>query len=564
MHGSLPLIATLAVGLGLALLFGLLAQRLRLPPLVGYLLAGMLIGPHTPGFVGDAGVATQLAEIGVMLLMFGVGLHFSWQDLLAVRRTAVPGALLQMAVATGLGALLARAFGLGWGGALVFGLSLSVASTVVLLRALEARHELATGPGRLAVGWLVVEDLAMVIALVMLPALAPMLQGASGSNATPGWGVALLKTLMALGGFALLMAVLGRRALPWLLWQVTRTGSRELFTLAVVVAAVSLAYGAAQGFGVSFALGAFLAGMVLRESPYSQRAAEDTLPLRDAFAVLFFVSVGMLFDPAVLWRDPLPLLAVLAVVLVAKTLAAALLVLARGLPLRTALLVAASLAQIGEFSFILVALGGQLGLLDARAQSWVVAAALASIALNPALFAGVAPLERWLCRRYAWARHAALREPPLASLPEAQAAPDAPVLVVGLGAVGQALALGLLQQGLGVVGIDSSAERVAALREAGGLAVCGDARDPRVLVQAHLQRARLLVLTPADAPLAQQVGQQARILRPELLLLLRAASDEEAERAREAGTTALAPAEAWSGALLRRCQALLGGSATPH
>jgi CPA2 family monovalent cation:H+ antiporter-2 len=273
--------------------------------------------------------------------------------------------------------------------------------------------------------------------------------------------------------------VLGRRALPWLLWQVTRTGSRELFTLAVVVAAVSLAYGAAQGFGVSFALGAFFAGMVLRESTLSQRAAEDTLPLRDAFAVLFFVSVGMLFDPAVLWRAPAAAGGAGRSCWWPRPWRRRCWCWRFGLPLRTALLVAASLAQIGEFSFILVALGGQLGLLDARAQSWVVAAALASIALNPALFAGVAPLERWLCRRYAWARHAALREPPLASLPEAQAAPDAPVLVVGLGAVGQALALGLLQQGLGVVGIDSSAERVAALREAGGLAVCGDARDPR-------------------------------------------------------------------------------------
>ncbi|WP_374659995.1 cation:proton antiporter [Inhella sp.] len=554
MHAPLPLIATLAIGLSLALLFGLLAQRLRLPPLVGYLLAGVLIGPHTPGFVGDAAIAHQFAEIGVMLLMFGVGLHFSWKDLLAVRGTAVPGALLQMAVATALGALLAHGFGVGWGGALVFGLSLSVASTVVLLRALEDRHELQTAPGRLAVGWLVVEDLAMVIALVLLPVLAPFL-GGSGPTVNEEVGWVLLRTVGAVLGFAVLMLVVGPRVLPWLLWQVSRTGSRELFTLAIIVAAIGLAFGAAMGFGISFALGAFLAGMVLRESPFSFRAAEESLPLRDAFAVLFFVSVGMLFDPRVLLADPLPLLAVLAVVLGAKSLAAALLVLARGLPLRTALLVAASLAQIGEFSFILVALGGQLNLLDARTQSWVVAAALGSIALNPALFAAVEPLERWLCRRFAWARQAALREDALAALPDELATPQAPVLLVGLGPVGQRLAGSLRGLGHAVIGIDSEAERVQTLRDAGGLAVCGDARDPRVLVQAHLHRARLLVFTLDDLPLARQVADLARQLRPDLPLLMRADTNEEAERtANEQGVRALGPAEAWAAALLERAR----------
>ena len=412
MPHSVTLIHTIAAALGLALVLGFLAARLRLPALVGYLLAGVAIGPFTPGFVADAALASQLAEIGVMLLMFGVGLHFSWGDLLAVRKIAVPGAVVQMMVATSLGMALALWWGWGMGGALVFGLALSVASTVVLLRALETLGILDSYTGRIAVGWLVVEDLAMVLVLVLLPPLRGWLGGGSGADLdaaqlwrTLGW------TLLQVGGFVALMLLVGRRLFPWLLWQVARTGSRELFTLCVVAAAVGIAFGSAALFGVSFALGAFFAGMVMRESEFSHRAAHESLPLRDAFAVLFFVSVGMLFNPAVLWERPLQVLAVVAIIMLGKTVAAAGLVLAFRYPLNTALTVSASLAQIGEFSFILVALGSSLGLLPPEGASLVLAGALFSMALNPLLFRAIAPLQDWLRARDRQAR--ATRPAPL-------------------------------------------------------------------------------------------------------------------------------------------------------
>ena len=560
MHSPLPLIAILAVGLGPALVLGLLAQRLRLPPLAGYLLAGVVIGPHTPGFVGDVALASQLAEIGVMLLMFGVGLHFSWKDLLAVRRVALPGALLQMGVASACGALLAHAWGWGWGPAALFGLALSVASTVVLLRALEARHELTTGNGRLAVGWLVVEDLAMVLALVLLPPLAPMLGGRGVVLPGPNshWLGVLLSTLFAVGCFVALMLVVGRRLLPRLLWWVTQTGSRELFTLAVVVAAVSLAFGAATLFGVSFALGAFLAGMVLRESPFSQRAAEESLPLRDAFAVLFFVSVGMLFEPAVLWQSPGKLLLVVGVVVFAKSLAAALLVLAMGLTLRTALTVAVSLAQIGEFSFILATLGGQLGLLGREAQSLIVAAALVSIALNPAFFATIEPIERWLTRRFAWARRSALRDDPLGALPESTPREqiERQVVLVGLGGVGRHVLQHLRAAGRAVVVVDSERRRIEALRGEGHPAVLGDATDPLTLVQAHVAQAGALLVALPDALTARRTIALARELQPDLpVWLVTATAEEAALFQRELGARALSVDEALGAAL---SAALLG------
>ena len=397
MHHSIPLISILATGFGLALVFGFIAVRLRLPALVGYLFAGIAIGPHTPGFVGDAAIASQLAEIGVMLLMFGVGLHFSMADLMAVRRVALPGAVVQMVAATVMGAALAMSWGWSAAAATIFGLALSVASTVVLLRALESRGLLDGDDGRLAIGWLVVEDLAMVLVLVLLPPLvgqdAAAGDGHGGGGAGSPW-LTLLRTLAQVGAFVLLMLVVGRRAFPWLLLQITRTGSRELFTLAVVAAAVSIAFLAAELFGVSFALGAFFAGMVLRESRFSHRAAEETLPLRDAFAVLFFVSVGMLFDPQVLVEAPLKVLAVVAIVMIGKSLAAAALVRLLRLPASTALTVSASLAQIGEFSFILAGLGLSLGVLPPQGQSLILAAAIISIALNPLLFGLIDLLRR--------------------------------------------------------------------------------------------------------------------------------------------------------------------------
>ncbi|MEN9426881.1 MAG: hypothetical protein RLZZ220_1230, partial [Pseudomonadota bacterium] len=397
MPHNVSLIALLAAGFGLALVLGLIAARLRMPPLVGYLLAGVMIGPGTPGFVGDVALSGQLAEIGVMLLMFGVGLHFSMADLLAVRKIAVPGAVVQIGAATLLGGALALGWGWAVGDAVVFGLSLSVASTVVLLRALEARGNLESTNGRIAVGWLVVEDLAMVLVLVLLPALAPVL-GAKSSAATAEFGGLALTvglTLAKVSAFIALMLIGGRRAFPRLLWLVAKSGSRELFTLCVVAAAVGVAYGAAILFDVSFALGAFFAGMMMRESEFSHRAADESLPLRDAFSVLFFVSVGMLFDPTILVSSPGKVAAVLAVILVGKTVAAIALVLAFRYPLNTALTVGASLAQIGEFSFILAGLGVSLGLLTPAGQSLILAGALISIALNSLLFTAIEPAQAW-------------------------------------------------------------------------------------------------------------------------------------------------------------------------
>src|SRR5262245_13689470 len=371
---------------------GFIAVRLKLPALVGYLIAGIIIGPATPGFVADIELSMQLAEIGVMLLMFGVGLHFSLEDLLAVRRIAIPGALGQIAAATTLGAVVAWFWGWGLGASVVFGLALSVASTVVLLRALEGRGLLDTINGRIAVGWLVVEDLAMVVVLVVLPTL-------SGSLGDRDVLRSLAITLGKVSVFVALMLVVGRRVFPWLLWQVARTGSRELFTLCVIAAAVGIAYASAELFGVSFALGAFFAGMVLRESDLSHRAASESLPLRDAFSVLFFVSVGMLFDPAMLVRDPVHVVVVVAIIVLGKSLAAFLLVLGFRYPLNTALTVSAALAQVGEFSFILAGLGTSLGLLPAEGQSLILAGALISIAVNPLVFGAIEPVQDWIRAR---------------------------------------------------------------------------------------------------------------------------------------------------------------------
>jgi CPA2 family monovalent cation:H+ antiporter-2 len=381
------LLATIAVGLALAFVGGFVAVRLGLPPLVGYLLAGVAVGPFTPGFVADAGLARELAEIGVILLMFGVGMHFSIGDLLAVRRIALPGAVAQIAVATALGAGVAWLWGWSLGAGIVFGLALSVASTVVLLRALEASGRLGTEEGRIAVGWLIVEDLVMVLALVLLPVFAGPAASAGGGAAAPLGSLQRMgATLAGVAAFVALMLVVGRRLFPWLLRRVERTGSRELFTLAVVALALGVAFGSAELFGVSFALGAFFAGVVIHESDLSQRAARELQPLQDAFAVLFFVAVGMLFDPAVVARRPLQVLAVLAIVVVGKSLAALAIVRALGYPQGTALTVSAALAQIGEFSFILAALGVGLGVLPPEGQVLIVSGALLSIALNPLVF----------------------------------------------------------------------------------------------------------------------------------------------------------------------------------
>ncbi|MFY3385079.1 cation:proton antiporter [Paracidovorax sp. MALMAid1276] len=552
MPHSVALIHTIAAALGLALAFGFVAARLRLPALVGYLLAGVVLGPFTPGFVADAGLASQLAEIGVMLLMFGVGLHFSWGDLLAVRKIAVPGAVVQMMVATALGMSLAVWWGWGLGGALVFGLALSVASTVVLLRALETLGILDTHTGRIAVGWLVVEDLAMVLVLVLLPPLAGWLGGAADTLdgatlwQTLGW------TLLQVGAFVALMLLVGRRLFPWLLWQVARTGSRELFTLCVVAAAVGIAFGSAALFGVSFALGAFFAGMVMRESEFAHRAAHESLPLRDAFAVLFFVSVGMLFNPAVLWDRPLQVIAVVGIIMVGKTVAAAGLVLAFRYPLHTALTVSASLAQIGEFSFILVALGASLGLLPAEGGSLVLAGALISMALNPLLFHAIAPLQAWLLARSALARRLEQRDDPLAELPQSTDSRylARQVVLVGYGRVGRSVASVLAASDIPFVVADQNRELVEALRADGVAAVFGDATDPAVLIQAHIARAAMVVIATPGTLDVRQIIDTATTLNPAIETVVRSHSDDDARRLRqEWGSTVFVAHDALAAAM---------------
>ena len=531
MPHTLNLVTTLAVSLGLALLLGLLAVRLRMPAIVGYLVAGIAIGPATPGFVADVQLARELAEIGVMLLMFGVGLHFSLADLLAVRRIAVPGAVVQMAAAAGLAAALALAWGWQPGPALGFGLALSVASTVVAMRALEKQRALSTVNGTIAVGWLIVEDLVMIVVLVLLPPLAASLGGAAaGEHAGGSLGLSLLVTLGKAAAFVAFMVVAGRRLLPRLLVLVARTGSRELFTLCVISAAVGVAYGAAALFDVSFALGAFFAGMMMRESELSHRAAEQSLPLRDAFAVLFFVSVGMLFDPRVLVDEPLKLLAVLGIVMVGSPLAAMALILAFRYPLNTALTVGASLAQIGEFSFILAALGVSSGLLSASAQSLIVAAAILSIAANPLVFALARPAQAWICERSAFARRLESRRDPLSALPlsTGERYLSGQVVLVGYGRVGRRIAQVLVEHGIPFVVAEQNRERVQDLRSRGLAAVSGDASQAEVLVQAHIARAGMLVIATPDAVSVRPMAAIARALNPSIEIAVRTHSDEEA------------------------------------
>ena len=537
MEHNIPLITTIAASFGMALILGLIAERLKAPALVGYLVAGIVIGPATPGFVADVHIASQLSEIGVMLLMFGVGLHFSLKDLLAVRRIAIPGAVVQMSLATLLGMGLAWWWGWSWGASLIFGLSLSCASTVVLLKALEARGVLDTMNGRIAVGWLVVEDLATVLVLVLLPPLAGVLGGApAAEGAAPLWRT-IGQTLLGVSAFIALMLVAGRRALPWMLWQVARTGSRELFTLAVVALAIGIAYGASALFNVSFALGAFFAGMVMRESEFSHRAAHESLPLRDAFSVLFFVSVGMLFEPAILVQEPVHVLAVVAIIIVGKGVAALALVLALRYPLHTALTVASSLAQIGEFSFILAGLGLSLGLLPAEGMSLVLAGALISIALNPLLFSGIVPFQRWLLKRSAFARRLEQRVDPFAELPvnTENKYLDGQVVLVGYGRLGRRIASALRERGIPCVVAEQNRERVEDLRQQGMAAVSGNAADPAVLVQAHIANAAMLVVATPDPINVRQMVETARALNPDIEIVLRAHSDDELQLLRKDG-----------------------------
>jgi CPA2 family monovalent cation:H+ antiporter-2 len=535
MAHDISLITTIAAAFGFALVLGFIAERLKTPALVGYLVAGILIGPATPGFVADMSTASQLSEIGVMLLMFGVGLHFSIDDLLSVKRIALPGAVVQMSLATALGIGIGLWWGWEFGPALIFGLSLSCASTVVLLKALEARGVLTTMNGRIAVGWLVVEDLATVLILVLLPPLAGVLGGTAATEASGPLWQAIGKTLLEVAAFIALMLIVGRRALPWLLWQVARTGSRELFTLAVISAAISIAYGAAQLFSVSFALGAFFAGTVMRNSEFSHRAAEESLPLRDAFSVLFFVAVGMLFDPAILVEQPWQVVAVVAIIVIGKSLAALALVLALRYPLNTALTVAASLAQIGEFSFILAGLGLTLGLFSNDGMSLVLAGALISIALNPFVFAAVEPLRAWVLRHSATARRLEDRDDPYAQLPVSTERKylEGQVVLVGYGRVGQRIASSMKARGIPYVVVEQNREIVEALRREDCAAVSGNAADPAVLIQAHIAHAAMLVVALPDAIHIRQMADCARTLNPAIEIVLRTHNDDESELLRK-------------------------------
>ena len=530
------LIGTVAAGLGLAFVFGFIASRLRLPPILGYLIAGIVVGPFTPGYVADAGLASQLAEIGVILLMFGVGLHFSIRDLFEVRRIAIPGAIAQITVATGLGAVVCWLWGLSWGTGVVFGLSLSVASTVVLLRALEDRGILESADGRIAVGWLIVEDLVTVLALVILPAISVSLGGhapeaVDAAHASGAANVSLLQTLLVtaakLIAFVVVMMVAGRKLVPLLLKGVITTGSRELFTLAVLAIALGISVGAAAIFDVSFALGAFFAGIIVSESDFSHEAATNALPLQDAFAVLFFVSVGMLFDPSILIERPLQVLVVIAIVMIGKTAASFAIVLLFRYPLRTALVISASLAQIGEFSFILATLGVSLGLLTQDAQSLIVAAALLSITLNPAMFASVPVIERLLHGRLG----AGIERSPgdLAELP-----PDIDeatlvnhIVLIGYGRVGAPVAKELTRHNIPFIVVEQSRERAEALREEGLPVIYGDASRPDVLKPARMEAAQMIIVAAPDAYQARAIVRIVRSVNPAVKLVVRTHSDEE-------------------------------------
>ena len=532
MPHDVELIILLAVGFGLALAFGYIAARLRLPPLIGYLIAGILISPNTPGVVGDIQLANQLAELGVMFLMFGVGMHFSLNDLMQVRRIALPGAILQIAVATLLGVGVSMLWGWSFGSALVFGLSLSCASTVVLLKALGDRGLLESINGKIAVGWLLVEDLVMVLALVLLPATAVLLGGQALEGSSDGniW-LTLGITLLKVAGFIAFMLIVGKRLIPMIMQVVARLGSRELFTLTVVAAAVSIAFGAYKVFGVSMALGAFFAGMVVKESDFSHRAEEETLPLREIFSILFFVSVGMLFDPRIMIEQPLHVLAVVAIIMIGKTIAAMALVLFFRYPINTALTVGASLAQIGEFSFILAALGVSLNLLSLEGQNLILAGALISITLNSFIFAAIEPVQKWIRERSNLARLLERSGDPLAMLPDevSQDYLRDQVVIVGHGEVGRRITTSLMEQNIKVVIAEENREIVEKLRAKGIAAVSGVATEPGVLIQAHIQHARLLVISPMDILDIHKIVDIAKTLNPEIQVLVCAESKEEAE-----------------------------------
>src|SRR4029078_4052331 len=527
-----PLISTIVIALALAWAFAAVANRLKLPPIVGYLLAGIAIGPFTPGFVADQNIASELAEIGVILMMFGVVLHFSLVDLLSVKAIAIPGACAQIACATLLG--MGLGLWLGWSieGALVFGLALSVASTVVLLRALQERRLVETERGRIAVGWLIVEDIAMVLTLVLLPALSGALEGNAGA-APLDIAVALGTTVAKIAAFVGIMLIVGKRLIPGILHYMAHTGSRELFRLSVLVIALGAAYAAAELFGVSFALGAFFAGMILSESALSQQAAQETLPLRDAFAVLFFVSVGMLFDPTILVREPIPVLVTVLIIVLGNSLASFAIVRGCGYSTPTALTISASLAQIGEFSFILAGLGVSLALLPEQGRDLILAGAIISILLNPLLFAALDHVvERREQRRVEVAE---ITETDTAREPIKPTRLAHHILVVADGRGGSAISAALRTKGVPLFVIEYNEDAVAALKTTGVETLSGNAADPELIATANLGGARCLLVAIPNAFEGGQVVQQARAINPKLIIVARAHSEAEIEHLKKHG-----------------------------
>jgi CPA2 family monovalent cation:H+ antiporter-2 len=531
MH-SYDLILTLTGGLAAAFVAGVVTHRLHLSPIVGYLLAGILVGPHTPGFVADRALAEQLAEIGVILLMFGVGLQFHVDELLAVRRVAIPGALVQSLTATGLGVLLAHLAGWDLSAGLVFGIALSVASTVVLIRVLSDNRQLHTPAGHIAVGWLVVEDLLTVLVLVLMPAIFGRPDAADGASPIAGVGFALLKV----GALVVFTMVVGDRAIPWLLTQASRTQSRELFTLAVLATALGIATASAILFGVSMALGAFLAGLVVGRSDFSVRAASEALPMRDAFAVLFFVSVGMLFQPLALVESPGMILGALAVILIGKPAAALVIVALCGYPRQVGLVIAVALAQIGEFSFIVATLGNQLGALTPAATNTLIAAAIASITVNPLLFRFIAPADRWLAgrERRSAADQDVVREP----IPATDRA-----VIVGHGPVGRTMARLLSENHITPTVIELNVDTVRRLKAEGVDAIYGDAAKPETLAAARVDKAASLIVSAADLPGAEEAFRIAKQRNPSILVMARTTYAQQGAALRAAGVDVVASGE---------------------
>lgn len=533
MDNSITLISTVAIAFGVALILGFIAEKLKFPALVGYLVAGIIVSPNLYGFNVDLGLAEQLSELGVMLLMFGVGLNFSLSDLLKVKKLVVPGAVCQMALSAFCAIMMAHLWGWPIGQCVILGMCLSCASTVVVLKALEARSLLEGFDGRVAVGWLVVQDMVTVLMLVLLPPLASLLGGHSATSDLPLWRL-IVETVARVAAFIILMLVIGKRVLPWLLWQVAKTGSRELFTLCVLAVAIGIAYGASEIFSVSFALGAFFAGMVMRESQYAHRAAVESLPLRDAFSVIFFVGVGMLFDPSAILEHPFYLLGILFLILIVNPLIAFGTVLLFRYPLHTAVTLACCLGQIGEFSFILGTLGVSLGLLTKEGMNLVLAAAILTIALNPISFSVARPVAELLCKHFRFARTAAARLDPQSTMPDEVESKKLlrHVVIVGYSSIGRKVCEILTKQKIPFVVVDKQDDVISTLRKQGLVAIQGDCTDPATLLQAHVQNSAQLVLTISDELESRKAIAAAKILNPDIEIIIRAVTDTETDHLR--------------------------------